>query len=73
MSTSPHALNWFEIPVTNFARAQAFYEAVLGRTIEPMAMGPITMGFLSSDPNAVGGAIVHGGDDTPPSKAPSSI
>jgi uncharacterized protein len=67
MSTTPHAINWFEIPVTNFARAQAFYEVVLGKTIAPMVMGPITMGFLSSEPNAVGGAIVHG-DDSAPSK-----
>lgn len=65
MSVSPHALTWFEIPVTDFARAKAFYETVLAGTIEPMAMGPITMGMLSSDPNAVGGAIVHGDDNTP--------
>lgn len=65
MSTTPHAISWFEIPVTNFARAQAFYEAVLGKTIAPMVMGPITMGFLSSEPNAVGGAIVHGDDSAP--------
>lgn len=65
MSASPHVLNWFEISVTNFARARAFYEAVLGRTIEPMVMGSTTMGFLSSDPNAVGGAIVHSEDGVP--------
>lgn len=55
-----HALNWFEIPVSDFARAKGFYEAVLGITIAPMPMGPLTMGMLSSDPTAVGGAIVHG-------------
>jgi uncharacterized protein len=60
MSDSTNVVSWFEIPTTNFARAKAFYGAVLGRTIEPMVMGPITMGFLSSDPNGVGGAIVHG-------------
>jgi uncharacterized protein len=65
MSASPHALSWFEIPVTNFARARAFYEAVTGRKIEPMEMGPTTMGFLSSDPEAVGGAIVHGDGGVP--------
>jgi predicted enzyme related to lactoylglutathione lyase len=65
MSTSPHAINWFEIAVINFARARAFYEAVLGRTIEPMTMGPTTMGFLSTDPTAVGGAIVQGDGGTP--------
>jgi uncharacterized protein len=65
MSASPHALSWFEIPVSNFPRAQAFYAAVLGIAIEPMVMGPVTMGFLSSDPNAIGGALVHGDDATP--------
>ncbi len=65
MSTSPHALNWFEIPVVDFARASAFYESVLGIKIEPMVMGPITMCFLSSDPNAVGGALVQSGEAVP--------
>ena len=65
MPQSPHALSWFEIPATDFDRAKAFYEAVLRRPIEPMVMGPTTMGFLSSDPNAGGGAIVSGDDVTP--------
>ena len=60
-----NALNWFEIPVTEFTRAKRFYEKVLGIAIEPMVMGPITMGMLSSDPNAVGGAIVQGDGGTP--------
>ena len=60
-----HALNWFEIPVTDFTRAKTFYEKVLGITIEPMALGPIMMGMLSSDPTAVGGALVHGADGSP--------
>lgn len=55
-----HALNWFEIPVTDYARAKSFYEKVLGVAIETMVMGPSTMGMLSSDQNAVGGALVHG-------------
>jgi hypothetical protein len=58
VSTTPHAINWFEIPVTDFARAKAFYETVLGRPIETMTMGPSTMGFLSMGPDSVGGAIV---------------
>jgi predicted enzyme related to lactoylglutathione lyase len=58
-------LNWFEIPVTNFSRAQAFYEKVLQIAIPPMDMGSVTMGMLSSDPQAVGGAIVHGDGGIP--------
>ena len=65
MPASSHALSWFEIPVGNFARAKAFYEAVLGFSIETMEMGPITMGLLTTDPNLVGGAIVHSEDCTP--------
>lgn len=68
MSASPHAISWFEVPVTDFARAKAFYEALLGRPVEVMTMGPSTMGFLSTSPDAVGGAIVHG-DGTAPSQS----
>lgn len=65
MSRPAHALNWFEIPVTNFDRARTFYEKVLGATIQPMAMGPITMGLLTSDMSVVGGAIVLAEGCTP--------
>ena len=61
----PHTLNWFEIPVTDFARAKAFYETVLGISIAPMAMGPTMMGMLSTDPKAVGGAVVQGEGGVP--------
>ena len=60
-----NALNWFEIPVTDFARAKTFYEAILGITIARMDMGPSVMGMLSSDPGAVGGAIVQDGQSSP--------
>ena len=60
-----NALNWFEIPVIDFSRAKTFYEKVLDIAIEPMVMGPVTMGMLSSDQNAVGGAIVQGDGGSP--------
>ena len=60
-----NALNWFEIPVIDFSRAKTFYEKVLDIAIEPMVMGPVTMGMLSSDQNAVGGAIVQGDGGLP--------
>jgi uncharacterized protein len=53
-----HVVSWFELPVTDFPRAKKFYETVLGISIEPMEMGPLLMGFLSSDPQAISGAIV---------------
>lgn len=60
MAAQPNTINWFEIPVADFGRAKAFYEAVLSTTIQTMAMGPQTLGFLSSNPDGVGGAIVQG-------------
>ena len=65
MSTPTNALNWFEIPALDFQRAQRFYATVLGRPVESMAMGPVTMGMLSSDQQGVGGAIVHGDGMSP--------
>jgi hypothetical protein len=35
----PSTINGFEIPVTDFARAKAFYEAVLATTIQTVSMG----------------------------------
>lgn len=61
----PHTLNWFEIPVADFARAKIFYETVLGISIAPLEMGDSTLGMLSSDPESVGGAIVQGEGHVP--------
>ena len=68
MSQLHHVIAWCEIPVLDFARAKAFYEALLDHPIETMTMGPSTMGFLSSEPGQVSGAIVHG-DGTAPSQS----
>jgi predicted enzyme related to lactoylglutathione lyase len=35
----PSTINGFEIPVTDFARAKALYEAVLATTIQTVSMG----------------------------------
>lgn len=35
-----NALNWFEIPARDIARAQAFYEQLLGCTLRRESMGP---------------------------------
>lgn len=61
----PHALNWFEIPVADFGRAKTFYETVLGTSIATMEMGDSTMGMLSTDQNAVGGALVQSKGSVP--------
>lgn len=65
MPSRPHVIAWCEIPVRDFSRAKAFYEAVLGHAIETMTMGPSTMGFLSSDPDQISGAMVQEDGVTP--------
>ncbi len=57
-----NALNWFEIPVSDFQRAKKFYETILGASIYEMQMGSNLMGFLpmGEDQKGVGGALVKG-------------
>ena len=57
-------LNWFEIPVSDFARAQKFYETIFGFTMQSMDMGA-KMGFFPADEGKVSGAIVAGPDYKP--------
>ena len=38
--TPPNAVAWFEIPVTDLAKAKAFYGAVLQNELEDQDMGP---------------------------------
>ena len=56
-----NALNWFEIPVTDFNRAKKFYETIFGYEMPENQAGPTRMGFLLYDfpGGKVGGAIVH--------------
>ncbi len=39
MEANPYTITWLEIPVTDFARAKAHYEAVLATTIQTVSMG----------------------------------
>jgi uncharacterized protein len=56
-----HAIAWFEIPVTDFERARAFYSAIFAFEMPDMTMGPNRMGFLLHEQGrGVGGAIVQG-------------
>lgn len=52
-----NAINWFEIPVKDMARAKAFYGAVLGQELQDMPGGEGSYVFLPSGENGVGGAL----------------
>jgi uncharacterized protein len=56
-----NALNWFEIPVTDFERAKKFYEILFDAEIVEMPFPDGRYGMLPSDmQNGVGGAIAQG-------------
>jgi len=70
-----HALNWFEIPVTDFERAKTFYESIFDYVMPVNHMGPAKMGFFLYDfqNGGRGGAIVHNPDFYSPSDNGSLI
>jgi len=63
MPADHNPVGWFEIPVTDLARAKAFYEAVFGFDDLPVhEMGPLTMAWFPWKQDAIGspGALCHG-------------
>ena len=54
-----NALNWFEIPVSDFERAKKFYESIFDYQMPESMMGDVKMGFFLYDfqGGKVGGAI----------------
>jgi len=62
MEMTKNAISWFEIPVTDFERAKAFYSQIFDYEMTEMEMGPYKMGFLPADQEngGVGGAILKG-------------
>jgi uncharacterized protein len=61
-----NSINWFEIPVTDFNRAKAFYATLLGGEIMEMPHPSFKYGILPGDmQNGVTGGIVQGEGFTP--------
>lgn len=53
-----NAINWFEIPATNFERAVAFYSAVLGQELRTGEFLGVPHGFFPADEGGVAGAVI---------------
>jgi predicted enzyme related to lactoylglutathione lyase len=49
-----NSVGWFEIPVNDLKRAQAFYEHVFGTPLQSMQMGPADMAMFPSQPEGAG-------------------
>ena len=50
-------INWFEIPVTDMARAIAFYEPVMGLSLRREKMASADLAVFPYDDPATGGAL----------------
>ncbi len=55
-----NALNWFEIPVRDRDRAQAFYETLLATSIRRERIAPNPLGVFASAEGGVGGCLIAG-------------
>ncbi len=60
MESLKNSLNWFEIPVEDFERAQKFYSTIYEYEMPSMAMGKTTLGFFLVEQGGIGGAIAFG-------------
>jgi predicted enzyme related to lactoylglutathione lyase len=73
MSQAPqHAVKWFEIPVRNLDRAQAFYEALLAAPLRREAIGLHALAVFNYDATGVGGCLMAG-DDVPAPAADGTL
>ncbi|MFL6234821.1 MAG: VOC family protein [Thermoanaerobaculia bacterium] len=55
-----NALNWFEIPVTDLARAKEFYSRILQADLREESLSGRSMAILPYQNGGVGGAIIQG-------------
>jgi uncharacterized protein len=56
-----HAVNWFEIPVTDFDRALSFYQNMLGISMQTTSNNGYKMAFFPAiSTNDVSGALCFG-------------
>jgi len=54
-----------EIPTSNFSRAVAFYQAILGITIEEIEMEGVRMGLFPNDGESVSVQLINGSEYKP--------
>lgn len=55
-----NAINWFEIPATNFSRAKSFYSTIFNTEMHTDTIMGNQMAFFNSTDGGVGGAVCQG-------------
>jgi predicted enzyme related to lactoylglutathione lyase len=65
-----NAINWFEIPVTDFDRAKKFYETILGAELHLMEAMGMKSAFFPAElqTGGIGGCIIQGEGYVPSDK-----
>ncbi len=59
LSENTNALNWFEIPANDIARAKKFYESIFDISMPQMEMMGMHMAMFPSESPKTGGALVQ--------------
>ena len=59
-TTQANAIDWFEIPVRDIERAQAFYETLLGTPLRREKIAGNTLAVFSYAETGVGGCLIAG-------------
>lgn len=67
-SRATAAIDWFEIPVRDLDRAQAFYEALLATPLRREQMGANTLMLFGPADASVGGCLIAGPGVAAPSE-----
>jgi len=62
------ALNWFEIPVVDLDRAQAFYEKLFDTSLRRESVGESSLAVFGYDEPGVGGCLIAGKGVNAPSE-----
>ena len=70
MTDMKNAINWFELPATNFQRAVKFYNELLGAELQPFKNERMEMAFFPHSEGGVGGAVACGEGYTPRADGP---
>ncbi len=65
--THRNAIAWFEIPVRDLNRAQAFYETVLATVLRRETLAGSELGVFVSDEGGAGGCLMAGENAPAPS------
>ena len=73
MTEVKSAINWFEIPATDFDRAVRFYGEIYAFDMPTRDMGHIRMGFFQHEPGTGTGGAVVCGDGSIPSQSGSKL